>query len=73
MLLQHVDVSAVDSSRLLFGGTIHFILYMWANLLKAELVSWYIPVATVWVKIVAPNCHGKGRYDCDMKRFSVTI
>lgn len=30
-----------------------------------------IPAATARVGIVAPSCHGKSRYDCDMKRFSV--
>lgn len=48
-------------------------LFKSANLLKTEFVSLYIPPVTVWVKIAAPNCHGKSRYGCDMKRFSVTI
>lgn len=43
-------------------------LFKFTNLSKTESGSLYIPVVTVWVKIAAPNCHGKSRYGCDMKK-----
>lgn len=68
--IQHVIVSAFDLVPIRRYQTLilHMCeLFKFANLLKMELVSLHIPVVTVWVKIAAPNCHGKSRYGCDMK------
>lgn len=69
-LLQHVIVPAVDLAPIWSYHALNLYmraLFKFANLLKTEFVSLYIPVVTVWVKIAAPNCHGKSRYGCDMK------
>lgn len=70
VLPQYVTVSVVD----LYANSLYICeLFKFGNLLKTKFVSLYIPLVTVWVKIAAPNCHGKSRYVCDMKWFSVTI
>lgn len=46
-------------------------LYNFSNLLKLCVIEH--SCSDLRVKIAAPNCHGKSKYGCDMKWFSVTI
>lgn len=73
---QHVSVSAGVPAHIWWYCTRMLQmcqLFNFANVLTAILVILYIPLATVWVRTAALNCHGKSRYGCDMRRFSVTI